>query len=63
MSYGLTLDQIVSYSTDKEWKYRFLDRTSKSDQDMNRYKLLSISNLGIYWNEKDKSVMNGQDCK
>lgn len=52
-SFGVTLDSILSYTTDKGWKKTFIDRTLEKNQNVSINKALQLRSLSFYWNPDD----------
>lgn len=56
-SLGVTLSAIELYTTDKNWQRKFIDRSSKKDEDSALYKMLQMKNFGIYYKTKEKNLL------
>jgi len=48
-AWGLTLDEIMVYTTNKNWQREFIDRTDAKNRLEPMRKKLSLKNLGVYW--------------
>ena len=60
-SFGVTLDEIIMITTDEDWKKCFIDRTEEKNKEKPMNKLLSLKNLGIYWNSKEVGFLGNLD--
>ena len=47
-SLGLTLEEIYVVNTNEKWEPEFIDRNKKQNFNRNMYKLLKLSNFGMY---------------
>ena len=54
ISFGLTLQKLNVINCDENWKQVFIDRSNDRNQNLDLYKLLEISNFGIFLNLNDK---------
>ena len=48
-SWGMTLDTLEIFTTDKNWKKNFIDRTDPANQAQPMNKLLNLSFFTVYW--------------
>ena len=47
-SLGITLEELFIINTNEQWKQEFIDRNDKANMTRNIYKLLKLSNFGLY---------------
>lgn len=62
-SWGLSLDRIDVYTTDKDGTRKFIDRTQKEFMHEPMRKTLILSNLGVYWNSDEKFMFFQMESK
>ena len=51
-AFGVTLQELLIQTVNKEGKPEFIDRTDQKFKNIPLRKKLLLSNFGIYWNEK-----------
>lgn len=57
-SWGLTLDEILIKTCNDKWQAEFIDRTDEKNKLLPLRKLLSMKNLGVYWNSNEKELLS-----
>lgn len=59
-SWGVTLDKLEIFTTDKDWHKTFYDRNEPKNKDKPMNKKLILSSLSIYWNSKEEVFLKDQ---
>jgi vacuolar protein sorting-associated protein 13A/C len=57
-SLGVTLEELFIVNTNEKWEQVFIDRNKKQNENMTVYKLLQLSNFGMYLKCNDKLIIS-----
>ena len=57
-SLGVTLEELFIVNTNEKWEQVFIDRNKKQNENMTVYKLLQLSNFGLYLKCNDKLIIS-----
>jgi len=57
-SLGITLQEIDLYTTDEHWKRIYVDRTKEANKLKAMFKMLKITNFGVYYKIKETSLIS-----
>jgi hypothetical protein len=55
-SFGITLEEMLVVNTNENWEQKFIDRNK--NKNINVFKLLKISNCGIYFNSNENKFLS-----
>jgi hypothetical protein len=55
---GITLEELFIVNTNEKWEQVFIDRNKKQNENMTVYKLLQLSNFGMYLKCNDKLIIS-----
>jgi len=62
-AWGITLDEILLYTTNEKWEREFIDRTIPQNLLLPIRKKLSLKNLGVYWTSDASDLYGDQPAE